>query len=83
MNAVELTGEDPSPAAGDGSRPVPDEIMSFWPITFKRQILIMCTLKPHALTGKPRKQGEREEKEYIADTKRRIQSPSPSAPSWR
>lgn len=44
MNAVELTGEDPSPGAGDDSRPVPDEIVSFWPITFKRQILIMCTL---------------------------------------
>lgn len=43
MNAVELTGEDPSPGAGDASRPVPDEIVSFWPITFKRQILIMCT----------------------------------------
>lgn len=43
MNAVELTGSDPSPGAGDSSRPVPDEIVSFWPITFKRQILIMCT----------------------------------------
>lgn len=85
MNAVELTGEDPSPGAGDGSRPVPDEIVSFWPITFKRQILIMCTLKPHALTGNPRKQGdkEKERRGYIADTKRRIQSPSPSVPSWR
>ena len=46
MNAVELTGEDPSPGAGDDSRPVPDEIVSFWPITFKRQILIMCTFCP-------------------------------------
>ncbi|KAL1861709.1 hypothetical protein Daus18300_008678 [Diaporthe australafricana] len=44
MNAVELTGEDPSPGAGDSSRPVPDEIVSFWPITFKRQILIMFTV---------------------------------------
>lgn len=44
MNAVELTGSDPSPGAGDDSRPVPDEIETFWPITFKRQILIMCTL---------------------------------------
>lgn len=55
MNAVELTGSDPSPGAGDDSRPVPDEIVSFWPITFKRQILIMCTLYPHALTGETAK----------------------------
>ncbi|KKY38441.1 putative ankyrin repeat protein [Diaporthe ampelina] len=44
MNAVELTGSDPSPGAGDDSRPIPDEIKSFWPITFKRQILIMFTV---------------------------------------
>ncbi|KAL2283012.1 hypothetical protein FJTKL_10332 [Diaporthe vaccinii] len=44
MNAVELTGSDPSPGAGDDSQPVPDEIASFWPITFKRQILIMFTV---------------------------------------
>ncbi|KAK2610531.1 hypothetical protein N8I77_003954 [Diaporthe amygdali] len=44
MNAVELTGSDPSPDASDSSRPVPDEIVSFWPITFKRQILIMFTV---------------------------------------
>lgn len=52
MNAVELTGTDPSPGAGDDSRPVPDEIVSFWPITFKRQILIMCTLYPICPDGR-------------------------------
>lgn len=62
MNAVELTGEDPSPGAGDDSRPVPDEIVSFWPITFKRQILIMCTLTPHTLT---RGRGKRNPKKTI------------------
>lgn len=63
MNAVELTGEDPSPGAGDDSRPVPDEIVSFWPITFKRQILIMCTLYP--MPWQERHQGLYENKKRI------------------
>lgn len=41
MNAVELTGSDPSPSNSSGL--VSDEIVPFWPTTFKRQILIMCT----------------------------------------
>ncbi|ROW18177.1 hypothetical protein VPNG_00044 [Cytospora leucostoma] len=44
MNAVELTGMDPSPSASDTSGPLPVEIIPFWPITFKRQILIMFTV---------------------------------------
>ncbi|KUI67954.1 hypothetical protein VM1G_02760 [Cytospora mali] len=44
MNAVELTGSDPPPDASDSSGPVPDEIVPFWPVTFKRQILIMFTV---------------------------------------
>lgn len=44
MNAVELTGSDPSPGASNSSGLVPDEIVPFWPITFKRQILIMFTV---------------------------------------
>ncbi|KAK7744941.1 hypothetical protein SLS53_003174 [Cytospora paraplurivora] len=44
MNAVELTGKDPSPSASDTSGPLPVEIIPFWPITFKRQILIMFTV---------------------------------------
>ncbi|KUI60042.1 hypothetical protein VP1G_07264 [Cytospora mali] len=35
MNAVELTGSDPSPDASNSSGPVPDEIVPFWPVTFK------------------------------------------------
>lgn len=65
MNAVELTGEDPSPGAGDGSRPVPDEIVSFWPITFKRQILIMCTSQAPRPDGKPQKAKEQKKKKRM------------------
>lgn len=61
MNAVELTGSDPSPGAGDDSRPVPDEIETFWPITFKRQILIMCKSAPCHVRG--RRPWERPRKE--------------------
>lgn len=45
MNAVELTGNDPTPGAGssNSSGPVADEIVPFYPTTFKRQIMIMCT----------------------------------------
>lgn len=39
MIAVELTGMDPSPSASDTSGPFPVEIIVFWPITLKRQIL--------------------------------------------
>lgn len=47
MNAVELTGNDPSPGAGSNSSAgssgaVPDEIVPFYPTTFKRQVLVMC-----------------------------------------
>ncbi|ROV99977.1 hypothetical protein VMCG_06156 [Cytospora schulzeri] len=44
MNAVELTGSDSSSGASDSSGLAPDEIVSFWPVTFKRQILIMFTV---------------------------------------
>lgn len=36
MNNVEESG------GSDPTDPVADEIISFWPTTFKRQILIMC-----------------------------------------
>lgn len=69
MNAVELTGEDPSPGAGDDSRPVPDEIVSFWPITFKRQILIMCMpLPPPPFPVPGEDPGRKSKRKSIADT---------------
>lgn len=68
MNAVELTGEDPSPGAGDDSRPVPDEIVSFWPITFKRQILIMCTPYPICPYREKRERKETK-KEQVTDAR--------------
>lgn len=62
MNAVELTGNDPSPSASNptatsspGSTAVtPDEIMSFYPTTFKRQVLVMCKPPPPETPSRPR-----------------------------
>lgn len=50
MNAVELTGSSSSSGGGDGSsnnsssapEPLQYQIMDFWPVTFVRQIIIMC-----------------------------------------
>lgn len=48
MNAVELTGNDPSPSSSTSTNSsassgvIPDEIVSFYPTTFKRQVLVMC-----------------------------------------